>query len=162
MDISVLTLNDVYLTLKGILIVCVAIKCLSIFRKHQSSDEPIQVMFQKMVKIVKAGIIAFVVTDLIPIFKKYWDNASIGSGSTRFWEKLAFGISAFCEDYKVVIIALDAIVTTVLFAKECMLYQSSSDEEKPQRKKKAIKILGAGICILVFYALIITIFGYYE
>lgn len=155
---TVSKLQDVYLTLKGVVIVCAAVKCMLIFKGQQDNDQPISVAFEKCKRVLAASAIGILSTDFIQIFQKYWGRTS-GNG-TRFVEHLVGGFNLFMNDIKGTLILLDAAFTVFYIAKNIMTAMGAG-EDRATHLKKAGKNLAVGIAILGAYGLILAIFNYF-
>lgn len=155
---TVSKLTDVYLTLKGVVIGCAAVKCMLIFKSQQDNDQPVSAAFDKCKRVLTASAIGILATDFIQIFQKYWGLTS-GDG-TRFFEHMVGGFNLFVNDIETTLILLDAVFTTFYIVKNIMTAMGAG-EDRATYLKKAGKNLAIGIAILVVYGLVVTILNYF-
>lgn len=156
---TIKALTDIYTTLKGVLIILAAVKCMLILNKRQDDDQPLELALNKCGTVIKATAIGILITDFIQIFKRYWGRAN-GIG-TNFIQYYVSGLEVFVGEVRGTIILLDITLTAFFVAKNLMLAMKADETEKIIYRKKAGKNITVGIVILCTYGLVTLIFNYF-
>lgn len=76
--------------------------------------------------------------------------------------KLYTGSLALFNDATLVIVGLEAAVTTFFAGKEGLKYQAADEQHKPTHMQNIGKIIGAGIVVMCLTGIVSIIFSYYS
>lgn len=90
------------------------------------------------------------------------EAASDASGGSLGSSQFVTGLKNLISDASTVLLVVEGTLIVALEIMEGIKYQSAPDEEKPKHKKAMKSILGVGILIVSFTALIPIILGYFK
>lgn len=76
--------------------------------------------------------------------------------------QLYTGTINLINDGLIVLLAVEAVLVTLLFVKELIAYQGASDEEKPKHKKNIKTILIVGVLAISASGILTAVFSYYR